>query len=122
MSPTPYDLTTAARTPPLKASASKSRTAAFRSSPSASPATTSTTSMPWSGSPDTKARGLLLGAAAGAWVGLLVGMLLALTTVGPVSPLFFLGSLTVGAFGGAVLGFVGHWRDQAGAKSRAPRA
>jgi hypothetical protein len=49
-------------------------------------------------------RGSLLGAAAGAWVGLLVGMLLALPTAGPVSPLLFLGSLTIGAFWGAVLG------------------
>ena len=69
----------------------------------------------------TDGRASLLGAAPGAWVGLLVGMLLALPTVGPVSPLLFLGSLTIGAFCGAVLGFVGHWarrgrRDSTSAK------
>ena len=55
----------------------------------------------------TRGRASLLGAAAGAWVGLLVGMLLALPTLGPVSPLLFLGPLTVGALSGAVLGSAG---------------
>ena len=39
-------------------------------------------------------------------------LLLALTTVGPVSPLLFLGWLTIGVFSGASLSFVGRRRGQ----------
>jgi hypothetical protein len=57
----------------------------------------------------TKTRAALAGAATGAWVGLLIGALLALFTPG----LIVLGALTtsigLGAMWGAVIGFVCHW-------------
>src|ERR671921_2784632 len=57
----------------------------------------------------TKGRAALAGAATGAWIGLLIGALLALFTPGFI----WLGALTtsigLGAIWGAVIAFTGHW-------------
>ena len=43
------------------------------------------------------------------WFGLLIGLLLSLFTFGPAWLVVLLASLVIGAFGGAVFGFVAHW-------------
>lgn len=55
----------------------------------------------------TKGRATALGAASGAWFGLLIGLLMALFSVGGFFSLLLVG-VAIGAFWGAVLGFVGH--------------
>lgn len=57
----------------------------------------------------TKGRAALGGAATGAWFGLLIGLLFSLFTIGPAWLAVLLGSLVIGAFWGAVFGFVAHW-------------
>lgn len=57
----------------------------------------------------TKSRAALAGAGAGAWFGLLLGLLFSLFVVGPAWFTMVLYSLLAGAIFGAVLGFVGHW-------------
>jgi hypothetical protein len=56
----------------------------------------------------TRGRSLFLGAAIGVWVVLLVSVVLALLVHQPMSPLSFLGRLTVAASTGAVLGLIAH--------------
>jgi len=55
----------------------------------------------------TKARATGLGAASGAWFGLFIGLLMGLFAVGGFFTLLLVG-LVIGAFWGAVFGFVGH--------------
>jgi hypothetical protein len=56
----------------------------------------------------TKGRAALAGAGSGAWLGLFVGLLFGLFTV--VSLLgVVLSSVVIGAFWGAIFGFVAHW-------------
>jgi hypothetical protein len=57
----------------------------------------------------TTGRAALVGAATGAWIGLLIGVLLTLFTAGAAPIATFLASLFMGAGWGAVLGSVGHW-------------
>lgn len=57
----------------------------------------------------TKGGAAAAGAVAGAWFGLLAGVLLGLVTLGSMWPSALLASLVVGAFGGAVFGFATHW-------------
>lgn len=57
----------------------------------------------------TKGRAALGGAAIGAWFGLLIGLLFSLFTIGPGWLAVLVGSLVIGAFWGAVFGFVAHW-------------
>ena len=57
----------------------------------------------------TKGRATLYGAGAGAWFGLLVGMLLSIFTAGTGIAVAVLGSLAIGVFWGALFGFVAHW-------------
>jgi hypothetical protein len=56
----------------------------------------------------TKSRAAFAGAASGAWFGLFIGLLLAIFTVGPVWIVTMLIALAIGAFWGAVFGFVAH--------------
>lgn len=57
----------------------------------------------------TTGRAALGGAAVGAWFGLLIGLLLSLFTIGPAWLAVLLASLVIGAFWGAVFGFVAQW-------------
>ncbi|MDZ4267183.1 MAG: general stress protein [Mycobacterium sp.] len=70
----------------------------------------------------TKSRAAFAGAASGAWFGLFIGLLLTIFTVGPVWIVTMLIALVIGAFWGAVFGFVAHLatggeRDFASVKS-----
>ncbi len=56
----------------------------------------------------TKGRAALSGAGAGAWFGLLIGLLLSIFTLGPAWIVTMLVALAIGAFWGAVFGFVAH--------------
>jgi hypothetical protein len=57
----------------------------------------------------TNARAAGAGAASGAWFGLFIGLLVGLFTTGPEWIGLMLGGLLIGAFWGAVFGFVAHW-------------
>jgi hypothetical protein len=57
----------------------------------------------------TKGRAALAGAASGAWFGLLIGLLFGLFAVGAAWLTVILGSLVIGAFWGAVFGFIAQW-------------
>jgi hypothetical protein len=57
----------------------------------------------------TKGRAALAGAASGAWFGLFIGLLVGLFTTGPEWLGLVLGGLLIGAFWGAVFGFIAHW-------------
>ncbi|HLS26078.1 MAG TPA: general stress protein [Beutenbergiaceae bacterium] len=57
----------------------------------------------------TNARAAGRGAGAGAWFGFLIGLLFSLFVVGPGWWLMILTSVVLGAVGGAIIGFVGHW-------------
>ncbi|USX54993.1 general stress protein [Lentzea sp. HUAS12] len=57
----------------------------------------------------TRGRAALAGAASGAWFGVFIGLLFGLFTTGTAWVWFVLISLVVGAFWGAVFGFVAHW-------------
>lgn len=57
----------------------------------------------------TTGKSALAGAATGAWFGLLIGLLFAIFTVGPLWIWALLIALVIGAFWGAVFGFVAHW-------------
>lgn len=57
----------------------------------------------------TKGRATLYGAGAGAWFGLLVGLLLAMFASGSGVLVAVLGSLAIGGFWGALFGFTAHW-------------
>jgi hypothetical protein len=57
----------------------------------------------------TKGRAAIAGAAGGAWFGLLIGLLLGMFTIGSAWLPLLLGSLMIGAFWGAVFGFVAQW-------------
>lgn len=57
----------------------------------------------------TNGRAALAGAGAGAWWGLLIGLLFAIFTVGPYWIWALLIAVAIGAFWGAVFGFVAHW-------------
>lgn len=57
----------------------------------------------------TNVRAALAGAGGGAWWGLLIGLLFAIFTVGPYWIWALLIALAIGAFWGAVFGFVAHW-------------
>ncbi|OBI44362.1 hypothetical protein A5707_03505 [Mycobacterium kyorinense] len=57
----------------------------------------------------TNARAAWAGAGAGAWWGLLIGLLFAIFTVGPYWIWALLIAVAIGAFWGAVFGFVAHW-------------
>ncbi|SDH52338.1 YMGG-like Gly-zipper [Lentzea fradiae] len=57
----------------------------------------------------TRGRAALAGAASGAWFGVFIGLLFGLFTTGTGWIWFVLISLVIGAFWGAVFGFVAHW-------------
>ncbi|MDX8142259.1 general stress protein [Lentzea sp. BCCO 10_0061] len=57
----------------------------------------------------TRARAAVTGAASGAWFGVFIGLLFGLFTAGQTWAWFVFISLVVGAFWGAVFGFVAHW-------------
>ena len=57
----------------------------------------------------TRGRAAAAGAASGAWFGVLVGLLFGLFTAGAAWVYLLLISLLIGAFWGAVFGFVAHW-------------
>ncbi|MGV0718574.1 general stress protein [Mycolicibacterium sp. XJ662] len=57
----------------------------------------------------TKGRAALAGAGSGAWFGLLIGLLFAIFAVGPLWIWVVLIATVIGAFWGAVFGFVAHW-------------
>jgi hypothetical protein len=57
----------------------------------------------------TKGRATLYGAGGGAWFGLLIGLLFSIFATGSGVLVALLGSLAIGAFWGAVFGFVAHW-------------
>ncbi|MGZ8809483.1 MAG: general stress protein [Mycobacterium sp.] len=57
----------------------------------------------------TKGRAALYGVGGGAWFGLLIGLLLSMFAAGSGVAVAVLGSLAVGAFWGALFGFVAHW-------------
>jgi fatty acid desaturase len=57
----------------------------------------------------TRGRAAAAGAASGAWFGVLVGLLFGLFTAGAGWVWLLLISLVIGAFWGAVFGFVAHW-------------
>jgi hypothetical protein len=57
----------------------------------------------------TNARAALAGAASGAWFGLFIGLLVGLFTAGPAWLGLMLGGFFIGAFWGAVFGFIAHW-------------
>ncbi|WP_413450048.1 general stress protein [Georgenia phoenicis] len=56
----------------------------------------------------TKARAAGMGAAAGAWWGLLIGLLFSFFVIGGWL-VMILTAVAMGAVGGALVGFVGHW-------------
>jgi hypothetical protein len=57
----------------------------------------------------TRGRAAVTGAASGAWFGVFIGVLFGLFTAGQTWAWFVFISLAVGAFWGAVFGFVAHW-------------
>ena len=57
----------------------------------------------------TTGRAAAAGAASGAWFGLFIGLLVGLFTTGPEWLGLVLGGLLIGAFWGAVFGFIAHW-------------
>jgi hypothetical protein len=57
----------------------------------------------------TRGRAALAGAASGAWFGVFIGLLFGLFTAGAAWVPLLLVSLLIGAFWGAVFGFVAHW-------------
>ncbi|SDJ53795.1 hypothetical protein SAMN04488074_102318 [Lentzea albidocapillata subsp. violacea] len=57
----------------------------------------------------TRARAAAAGTASGAWFGVFIGLLFGLFTAGQAWAWFVFISLAVGAFWGAVFGFVAHW-------------
>jgi hypothetical protein len=56
----------------------------------------------------TNARAALAGAATGAWFGLFIGLLVGLFTTGPEWLGLVLGGVLIGAFWGALFGFIAH--------------
>src|SRR5918997_5978237 len=54
------------------------------------------------------------GAASGAWFGLFIGLLVGLFTTGPEWLGLVLGGVLIGAFWGAVFGFIAHWATGGG--------
>jgi hypothetical protein len=72
------------------------------------------------------ARAVLLGAGLGAWLGVLTGLVLALSVAGPAWLSVLMGGLLAGAFAGGLVGFLTHWatdgrRDFHGTGLRAQR-
>ena len=57
----------------------------------------------------TRGRAAVAGAVSGAWFGVLIGLLFGLFTAGAGWVWLLLISLAIGAFWGAVFGFVAHW-------------
>lgn len=57
----------------------------------------------------TRGRAAVAGAVGGAWFGVLIGLLFGLFTAGATWIWLLLISLLIGAFWGAVFGFVAHW-------------
>jgi hypothetical protein len=57
----------------------------------------------------TMGRSALIGAAMGAWLGLVAGLVLAVFVAGAVWLTLLIGGLLIGAAAGAVLGFLTHW-------------
>lgn len=57
----------------------------------------------------TNGKAALAGAGTGAWFGLLIGLLFAIFMVGPFWIWAMLIALALGAFWGAVFGFIAHW-------------
>jgi hypothetical protein len=57
----------------------------------------------------TRGRAAVAGAAGGAWVGVFIGLLFGLFTTGGTWVWLVLVSMVIGAFWGAVFGFVAHW-------------
>jgi hypothetical protein len=57
----------------------------------------------------TNVRAAAAGAGSGAWFGLFIGLLVGLFTTGPEWLGLVLGGVLIGAFWGAVLGFIAHW-------------
>jgi hypothetical protein len=57
----------------------------------------------------TRGRAALMGAGSGAWFGLFIGLLFGLFAVGPGWIWVLLVGLLIGAFWGAVFGFIAHW-------------
>lgn len=57
----------------------------------------------------TKGKAALAGAGTGAWFGLLIGLIFAIFAVGPLWLWVVLTAVVIGAFWGAVFGFVAHW-------------
>jgi MFS family permease len=57
----------------------------------------------------TRGRAAAAGAASGAWFGVFIGLLFGLFTAGAAWVWMLLISLVIGAFWGAVFGFVAHW-------------
>lgn len=57
----------------------------------------------------TRGRAAVMGAASGAWFGLLIGLLVGLFASGSAWLWVLLVSLLIGAFWGAVFGFIAHW-------------
>jgi hypothetical protein len=57
----------------------------------------------------TNTRAALAGAATGAWFGLFIGLLVGFFTTGPEWLGLVLGGVLIGAFWGALFGFVAHW-------------
>ncbi|MCG8927080.1 general stress protein [Lentzea sp. CC55] len=57
----------------------------------------------------TRGRAALAGAASGAWFGVFIGLLFGLFSADTTWVWFVLISLVIGAFWGAVFGFVAHW-------------
>ena len=57
----------------------------------------------------TTGKAALAGAGSGAWFGLLIGLLFAIFTVGPVWIYLMLVAAIIGAFWGATFGFIAHW-------------
>ncbi|WP_312878355.1 general stress protein [Lentzea indica] len=57
----------------------------------------------------TRGRAAVAGAAGGAWFGVFIGLLFGLFTTGGTWVWLVLVSMVIGAFWGAVFGFVAHW-------------
>ncbi|AGZ41002.1 hypothetical protein [Actinoplanes friuliensis] len=67
----------------------------------------------------TTIRAALIGAGLGSWLGILTGVVLALSVAGHVWPAVSSGGLLIGAFVGALVGCVTHWAaDRRGAEPR----
>ncbi|BBY43721.1 general stress protein [Mycolicibacterium celeriflavum] len=62
----------------------------------------------------TNGKAALAGAGSGAWFGLLIGLLFAIFAVGPLWIWVVLIATVIGAFWGAVFGFVAHWSTRGG--------